>query len=105
MELSGSLKLERASEVYRKLATKFHPDHNPATAVVCVRDGVRVSSFIASPMANFQDVIGAAAFHFLSRQDLITYLRKKLQKGSAYHRPAGESPGQNPGELYSVVLG
>ena len=34
VELSGSLRLERASKVYRKLAAKYHPDHNPATTDV-----------------------------------------------------------------------
>ena len=33
-DLSGAVKLERASKVYRKLAAKYHPDHNPATAEV-----------------------------------------------------------------------
>jgi hypothetical protein len=34
-DLSGTtVKLERASKVYRKLAVKYHPDHNPATAEV-----------------------------------------------------------------------
>jgi len=28
------LRLERAAKVYRKLAAKYHPDHNPATAEV-----------------------------------------------------------------------
>ena len=31
-DLSGAVRLERASKVYRKLAAKYHPDHNPATA-------------------------------------------------------------------------
>ena len=31
---SGAVRLERAAKVYRKLATKYHPDHNPATAEV-----------------------------------------------------------------------
>lgn len=30
----GNVKFERASKVYRKLAAKYHPDHNPATAEV-----------------------------------------------------------------------
>lgn len=34
VELSGSFRLERAAKVYRKLAAKYHPDHNPATADV-----------------------------------------------------------------------
>jgi DnaJ-class molecular chaperone len=34
MDLSGAVRLERASKVYRKLAAKYHPDHNPATAEV-----------------------------------------------------------------------
>jgi hypothetical protein len=34
MDLSGAVRLERASKVYRKLAAKYHPDHNPATADV-----------------------------------------------------------------------
>lgn len=33
-DLSGAVKLERASKVYRKLAVKYHPDRNPATAEV-----------------------------------------------------------------------
>lgn len=33
-DLSGTVKLERASKMYRKLAAKYHPDHNPATAEV-----------------------------------------------------------------------
>ncbi len=33
-DFSGTVKLERASKVYRKLAVKYHPDHNPATAEV-----------------------------------------------------------------------
>lgn len=33
-DLSGAMKRERAAKVYRKLATKYHPDHNPATAEV-----------------------------------------------------------------------
>lgn len=33
-DLSGAVKLERAAKVYRKLAAKYHPDHNPATAEV-----------------------------------------------------------------------
>lgn len=34
VELSGSLRLERVTKVYRRLAAKYHPDHNPATAEV-----------------------------------------------------------------------
>lgn len=34
MDLSGAVRLERASKVYRKLAAKYHPDHNPATTEV-----------------------------------------------------------------------
>jgi hypothetical protein len=34
MDLSDAVRLERASKVYRKLAAKYHPDHNPATADV-----------------------------------------------------------------------
>ena len=34
MDLSGAVRLEHASKVYRKLAAKYHPDHNPATAEV-----------------------------------------------------------------------
>ncbi len=34
VDLSGAVSLERASEVSRKLAAKYHPDHNPATAEV-----------------------------------------------------------------------
>lgn len=33
-DLSGTVRRERASRVYRKLAAKYHPDHNPATAEV-----------------------------------------------------------------------
>jgi hypothetical protein len=33
-DLSGNVKLERAAKMYRKLAAKYHPDHNPATAEV-----------------------------------------------------------------------
>ena len=34
VDLSGAVRLERASKVYRKLAAKYHPDYNPATAEV-----------------------------------------------------------------------
>ena len=34
VDISSNGKLERASKVYRKLAAKYHPDHNPATAEV-----------------------------------------------------------------------
>jgi septal ring factor EnvC (AmiA/AmiB activator) len=34
VDLSGAVRLERASKVYRKLAAKYHPDHTPATAEV-----------------------------------------------------------------------
>ena len=34
MQLAGAVRLERASQVYRKLAAKYHPDHNPATAEI-----------------------------------------------------------------------
>ena len=34
VDLSSAARLERASKVYRKLAAKYHPDHNPATAEV-----------------------------------------------------------------------
>ena len=34
VDLSSATRLERASKVYRKLAAKYHPDHNPATAEV-----------------------------------------------------------------------
>jgi hypothetical protein len=33
-DLAGAVRLERAAKVYRKLAAKYHPDHNPATADV-----------------------------------------------------------------------
>jgi len=34
VDLSSAPRLERASKVYRKLAAKYPPDHNPATAEV-----------------------------------------------------------------------